>query len=158
VAFSPSGDLIATGSWDGTARLWRTDGSDRDDPLVLKGHGRAVTSAAFSPSGDHVVTGSRDDTARLWRTDGSDRDEPLVLEGHRDTVWSVAFSPSGDRIVTGSDDGTARLWRVSWADLLDYLRSVTTECLTAEQRIRYLDVSASEALTGYQECERANGR
>jgi hypothetical protein len=157
-AFSPSGDHVVTGSRDDTARLWRTDGSDRDEPLVLEGHRDTVWSVAFSPSGEHVVTGSADTTARLWRTDGSDRDDPLVLEGHRDTVWSVAFSPSGDRIVTGSDDGTARLWRVSWADLLDYLRSVTTECLTAEQRIRYLDVSASEALTGYQECERANGR
>ncbi len=65
VAFSPSGEHIATGSGDGTARIWKTDGSDRDDPVVLQGHDGDVVSVAFSPSGDRIVTGSRDDTARI---------------------------------------------------------------------------------------------
>lgn len=115
-------------------------------------------SVAFSPSGDRIVAGSSDGTVRVWRTDGSDRDDPIVLEGHQGGVRSVAFSPSGDRIVTGSDDGTARIWRVTWPALLDYLRGATTECLTAEQRSRYLNESDPDALFGYQECERSHGR
>ncbi len=125
---------------------------------VLRGHEGYVLSVAFSPSGDHIVTGSRDDTARIWKADGSDRDAPVVLQAHKADVYSVAFSPSGDHIVTGSRDATARIWRASWPALLAYLREVTTECLTPEQRGRYLGESASEALGKYQECERSHGR
>ncbi len=67
VAFSPSGDHIVTGSSDHTARIWKADGSERDDTIVLQGHEGAVGSVAFSHSGDHIVTGSFDNTARIWK-------------------------------------------------------------------------------------------
>ena len=74
--------------------MWRADGSG--EPVVLRGHEDAVTSAGFSPDGTRVVTGSWDRTARVWRADGSG--EPLVLRGHEGAVTSAGFSPDGTRV------------------------------------------------------------
>jgi WD40 repeat protein len=115
MAFSPKGHTVATGSDDGTARLW--DVNDPHHPSVLAtltANGGAVTSVTFSPDGHTVVTGSPANTARLW--DVSDLHHPsalATLTGHTNIVISVAFSPDGHTVMTGSYDNTARLWDVS---------------------------------------------
>lgn len=111
-SFSPSGDHIVTASSDGTARVWRVDGSGM--PVVLAGHEGAVSSASFSPDGNYIVTASEDHTARVWRTDGVA--VPIVLFGHEHGVSSASFSPDGSRVVTTSADRTARVWRADGTD------------------------------------------
>jgi tRNA A-37 threonylcarbamoyl transferase component Bud32 len=105
-SFSPDGSRVATGSEDGTARLW--DARTGAELLALKGHTDGVTSASFSPDGSRVVTASTDQTARVW--DARSGAEVLALRGHTYFVVSASFSPDGSRVVTGSEDGTARVW------------------------------------------------
>ncbi len=105
--FSRDGAHVATASKDGTARVWRTDGTG--EPIVLRGHEERVNRVAFSPDGVRVVTASTDGTARVWRSDGSG--EPIVLRGHENRVVGAIFSPDGTQVVTASMDGTARVWR-----------------------------------------------
>ncbi|MBP0006772.1 MAG: hypothetical protein J7642_24165, partial [Cyanobacteria bacterium SBC] len=102
--FSPDGERLVTASYDGTARLWDSQGNEL---AVLEGHQSGVSSAQFSPDGERLVTASDDGTARLWDSQGN---ELAVLGGHQDWVRSAQFSPDGERLVTASDDGTARLW------------------------------------------------
>jgi WD40 repeat protein len=106
-SFSPDGGRVLTASLDGTARVWKADGSG--EPIVLRGHGGEVDAAAFSPDGTHVATTSSDGTVRIWRADGLGA--PVVLEGHTGKVGAVAFSPDGTRVATASEDGTARVWK-----------------------------------------------
>ncbi|MBD2038277.1 WD40 repeat domain-containing protein [Leptolyngbya sp. FACHB-321] len=104
VLFSPDGQQLATSGYDGTARLWDTNGK----PLAtLQGHQGPVLNVVFSPDGKQLATSGVDGTARLWDTNG----KPLAtLQGHQGFVSSVVFSPDGQQLATSGYDGTARLW------------------------------------------------
>ncbi|MEM7034155.1 MAG: BTAD domain-containing putative transcriptional regulator, partial [Chloroflexota bacterium] len=64
IAFSPEGQLLASGSSDHTVRLW--DVETGQHCLTLEGHTHWVLSIAFSPDGDILASGSGDETVRLW--------------------------------------------------------------------------------------------
>lgn len=62
VAFSPTGDMIAAGSKDGTVSLWSIEG----ELLATLPHGGIIWSVDFSPDGARVLSTSSLGTARLW--------------------------------------------------------------------------------------------
>ncbi|WP_399067454.1 nSTAND1 domain-containing NTPase, partial [Streptomyces winkii] len=112
VAFSPDGDSLATGSDDGTARLWGVESGKVRATFKSHDESANVSSVAFSPDGDSLATGSDDGTARLWGVESGKVRATFKSHDESANVSSVAFSPDGDSLATGSDDGTARLWGV----------------------------------------------
>jgi sugar lactone lactonase YvrE len=119
VAFSPAGDLLASGSKDGTARIWRIDDGRKFDRTLLQrlkiptggreaGYSHDVD---FSPDGETLAFGLPDGTVRLWRV----KDGTLLhtLRGHTSKVCSLAFSPEEAILASGSWDGAIRLWRAT---------------------------------------------
>jgi WD40 repeat protein/tRNA A-37 threonylcarbamoyl transferase component Bud32 len=111
VAFSRDGSLIATGSTDGTVRLWdAATGRSRVGPL--RRHQGEAVAMAFNPDGTTLATGGNDGKAWLWDVvTGQPRFERPFH--HKDRVSSVAFSPDGQMVVTGSHDWEVRLWEVA---------------------------------------------
>jgi WD40 repeat protein len=69
VAFHPTAPLLATGSSDKTAMLWRlsSDNSSATCVATLEGHSASVHFVAFHPTAHVLATGSYDNTAKLWR-------------------------------------------------------------------------------------------
>ncbi len=112
-AFSADGTTLASGSRDGTIRLW--DVATGTAQHTLTGHTSWVESVAFSPDGTTLAVGSDDSTIRLWDVATGTVQHTLTEHTHR--VWSVAFSPDGRTLASGSQDGTVRLWDVATGTL-----------------------------------------
>jgi WD40 repeat protein len=128
ITISPNGQTVLTGSYDGTARLWKLASGE---PLrVLAGHSEGVVCVAWSPDGGQVATGSQDGTARIW--DPTTGDCLAVLTGHEGWVSSVAWSPDGIHLVTGSGDNTAGVWEVATRRLMRQLVGHTDWVRSAE--------------------------
>ncbi|XP_046563598.1 WD repeat, SAM and U-box domain-containing protein 1-like [Haliotis rubra] len=65
IAFSPNGDILASGSIDRTIRLWNP--LQGTSMFTIDGHARYVTSCAFSFDGKMLASGSNDKTVMVWK-------------------------------------------------------------------------------------------
>jgi WD40 repeat protein len=109
VAFNPAAaDLLATGSADGTAAVWRVV-DDRPPSLmkVLSGHPGPVTAVAWMPEGQHLLCQIDSSRAAVWDAFGE------TYLGELDDAARLTVSPYGLVATVGADGMVAvrDLWR-----------------------------------------------
>ena len=108
--YNPDDTIIATASFDGTARIWDAHSGE---PIASLDDGtrKAVKAVAFHPAGDLLATAGNDRTVRLW--DVSTWKMIDELHGHTSNVSGIAFSPDGERLASVDLHGNAILWNLN---------------------------------------------
>jgi WD40 repeat protein len=117
IAFSSTGDYLASGDLNSEVRLWRVE--DEENVWIGKGHDGWVWSIAFSPDG-MLASGSEDCTIKLWDVNTGSCSK--TLKGHSRPIWCVSFSPDGQLLASSSEDWTVKLWNVHTGHCLTTLK------------------------------------
>ncbi|CAK9100929.1 Uncharacterized WD repeat-containing protein alr3466 [Durusdinium trenchii] len=117
VAIASDASVCASGSEDGTVRVWKLQTgaliSTLGDPRFPNPHPRFwVTGVEITPDGKTVVC-SVHTRVQVWNV----KKGAVVreLRGHSNPVRSVGLSPCGGQLVSASEDLTARVWDLSTA-------------------------------------------
>ena len=110
VSWSRDGARIASGSHDGTVRIWNA--FNCTELSVLKAPFAQVFSLRFSPQGDQLAAcGCDKNVIAIWNVNTETM--TAYLSGHLHPVLSISWAPCGNKLVSGSADNTARIWGVT---------------------------------------------
>jgi WD40 repeat protein/class 3 adenylate cyclase/transcriptional regulator with XRE-family HTH domain len=105
LAFSPDEGTIATGSFDGSVKLWDLE---RGTLLWTSWQTNNIQRLAFAPDGRILASSGADAVIQLW---GAKSGTLLrTLSGHSRPVYALAWSPDGSLLASGGLDARILLW------------------------------------------------
>jgi U4/U6 small nuclear ribonucleoprotein PRP4 len=106
VEFHPSGQYLASASYDTTWRLW--DVETTTELQLQEGHSREVYTVAFNTDGSLLASGGLDSFGRIW--DLRSGKTVMILEGHIREIYGLDWGADGYRVLSGSGDGWVKCW------------------------------------------------
>lgn len=107
--FTPDGQSLITGCWDGKGRRWDTRNGDMKQMFTLAPPDAGLTSLALSPGGAILAGGS--DEVKLW--DAQTLKLRATLPGYKNWVRSLVFSPDGSLLASGAwENNAVKVWRL----------------------------------------------
>ncbi|KAL7670857.1 hypothetical protein ACOME3_005774 [Neoechinorhynchus agilis] len=174
IAWSRSGEYIATCSRDKTVWIWQVMDDEYELCEVLQGHSQDVKDVVWSPTEDILASCSYDCSIRLYKDDGDSWFCFNQLDGHTSTVWSIAFNANGDKLASSSSDCSIIIWctanhttwimssqlnlntelpiySVSWNNKTDFIA-----CGCGDDSIRLLKLNTKVELEEVEKEERAH--
>ncbi|TQS29730.1 pentapeptide repeat-containing protein [Microbispora sp. KK1-11] len=125
LAWSPSSEMLATGTPEGAICLW--DASNGDLVRTFDGHVGIVQALAYSRDGVHLASAGDDGGVRIRQAGTT----ALIrtLGDHTNWTNGLAYSPDGGLLAAGGDDGTIGILDVTTGEVVRVLRSSTEEPL-----------------------------
>ncbi|TBU32539.1 Poly(A)+ RNA export protein [Dichomitus squalens] len=109
VAFSPTADYLAVGSWDNNVRIYEVGASGQTQGKAMYPHQGPVLSVCWTKDGTKILSGGADNAGRMFdvttgqATQVAQHDAPI-----RVVRWIE--SPQGSVLATGSWDKTIKYW------------------------------------------------
>lgn len=97
IAWSPSGDTLASPSDDRTVRLWEAKSGECIQKLG--GHSGEVKNVTFHPAGKVLATTEVGGPVRFW--DSSTAKLIRTIKGIKGNVEGIEFAPTGDTLALG---------------------------------------------------------
>ena len=129
-AFSPDGQILASGGQNQTIKLWNLNTGKLIN--TLDKHSGPVNSIAFSPNGTILASGSTDTTIKIWNF--ATGELLNTFAEHLRSINSVAISPDGQILASDSTDDTIKIWDLGTGELLKtftgHLQSVNSVAIS----------------------------
>ena len=107
VAFSQSGDLLASGGWEGNVHLWRLPAGESHS--YWHAHRDSVNGLVFAERDRQIITAGYDGRLARWALGG----EPLDEVSTPAPITHMVADAGNNRLLTGHDNGSVRIWRVA---------------------------------------------
>lgn len=152
VAYSPKGDLIASGSDDNTVILWDVAAQSVRDRFTQPELG--IKSVAFSPDGRYLAAGGEDQLVYLWDLEapGSEAIElkPQSYTGVAGGIRSVAFSPDSSKVISGGLDATIRIADLTTLQTQPQNHPVLRPLIQPERPYEQIEISDVKGLSKLQ--------
>ena len=109
VKFNPQGNLLVSGSFDETVKVW--DVRTGECVSTLPAHSDPVTGVDFNRDGTCIVSSSHDGLMRIWDVATGECLKTIYAEGNPPVTF-VKYSANGKYVLSGMLDGKLRLWNV----------------------------------------------
>ena len=119
VKFSPSFDLLATASLDGTVRIWSTETGEQISTIPIE-DSDGISAMSFNNTGSALVIGSMSGAAHVWNLSCQDFVMSNIKCSERSLIF-VSFGPSEQQIIVGSTFDGVSLWDIEIGNKIDNL-------------------------------------
>jgi WD40 repeat protein len=107
LAFSPDGELAASGDVNGTVRVVNVGKRERVRG-DLPAHAKSLADIALTPDKKTLITADEDGELKVW--DLTNRESLHTIQAHKSSLQGVAVSADGARFATTDKDGQIRIW------------------------------------------------
>jgi len=116
LGFSPDGDTLYSGAYDGRLIAWDITEETPQPQRVIQAHQGWLRGLAVSHDGLRIVTCGNDKLVKVW----SAADGQLIreLDGHRNLPYCVQFVPGTYEIVSGDIVGNVYHWQAGDGEVI----------------------------------------
>jgi WD40 repeat protein len=106
LAFTPDGNYVLSGGWDGHLRLWDT--ASQAQVTALRVSAKALSACAVSPDGKHWLAGTMEGMMYCW--DSTTHRQQYMSLAHTRPISTILFSLDGQNLLTASWDRRVVVW------------------------------------------------
>lgn len=109
VAFSPTADYLAVGSWDNNVRIYEVGANGQTQGKAMYGHQGPVLSVCWNKDGSKILSGGADNAGRMFDVTTGQSSQVAQHDAPIRVVRWIE-SPQGGVLATGSWDKTIKYW------------------------------------------------